>query len=336
MKQQTGVHRRFDPLTGRWILVSPHRTQRPWSGQKESVNSSQAPQHDPGCYLCPGIRRVSGKENPDYSGTFVFENDVPALLPHSDFEGDDSDLFRSEPAVGTARVLCFSPRHDLTLADFDQEQFLQVIETWKEQAGDLGKTYRWVQIFENKGAAMGASSPHPHGQIWASAHLPVEAQREDENQQGYFQKYGQPMLLDYAAQECEREIRVVVKNEDWVILVPYWATWPYETLVLPRFPISSILDLDEQKSEALAEVLSILLKGYDRVFETSFPYSMGWHMAPFLTDHTDHWTLHAHFYPPLLRSATVRKFMVGYEMLGESQRDLTPETGAQRLREVCS
>ncbi|MBT3785223.1 UDP-glucose--hexose-1-phosphate uridylyltransferase [bacterium] len=335
MSAQLGVHRRFDPLSGRWILVSPHRTQRPWSGQKEKAAEASSRTHDSKCYLCPRVTRVSGVVNPDYQETYVFENDVPALLPESSHVGEASSLFRSEPAVGTARVLCFSPRHDLTLADFNQSQFLQVIEAWKTQAAELGKTYRWVQIFENKGAAMGASSPHPHGQIWASSHLPLEMQREDENQANYFEKHKTNMLLDYAKQECIREVRVVVRNSDWIALIPYWATWPFETMILPLKHVTRFEDLDHGLSETLAEVLGRLLKGYDRLFETSFPYSMGWHMAPFHEENISRWTMHAHFYPPLLRSATVRKFMVGYELLAEAQRDLTAEDCAQRLRKVC-
>lgn len=335
MKESTGVHRRFDPLSGRWILVSPHRTQRPWSGLQEASPASNLQRHDSSCYLCPRMTRVSGAKNPDYHTTFVFENDVPALLPDSESRVQNSELFRTEPAMGTSRVICFSPRHDLTLTEFNHSQFLEVINTWIEQAEELGQTYKWVQIFENKGSAMGASSPHPHGQIWASKHLPTEAQREDDNQRVYYERNGSPLLTDYASEESKLEERVVLENGDWLVVVPYWATWPFETLLLPRHQIRSLVELDESLRRSLIAIMTSLLKGYDNLFQTSFPYSMGWHMAPFLTSETSHWILHAHFYPPLLRSASIRKFMVGYEMLGESQRDLTPESAASRLKEVC-
>ena len=280
--------------------------------------------------------RVSGEKNPDYQNTFVFENDVPALLPDSDHKMQHSELFRSEPAIGTSRVICFSPRHDLTLAEFDHQQFLKVVDTWIEQAKELGRNHQWVQIFENKGSTMGASSPHPHGQVWASKHLPTEARTEDENQLNYFKRNGSPLLTDYIAEESGLHERIVMENEDWVVVVPYWASWPFETLLVPRSKVHSLIGLEQPLRVTLVQILGDLLRGYDNLFQTPFPYSMGWHMAPFLTSDLQHWTLHAHFYPPLLRSASVRKFMVGYEMLGESQRDLTPESAAKRLREVCS
>lgn len=326
-------HRRLNLLTGESILVSPHRTKRPWQGRQERPPQEDRPQYDPTCYLCPGNTRASGDKNPTYDSTYVFTNDYAALLPDvPDSPPPDNPLLVTQSVRGTCRVLCFSPRHDLTLPLMALPDIHHVIDVWAEQVIELGQTYRWVQVFENKGEAMGASNPHPHGQIWAGDWLPNEIAAEDRNQKAYYEAHGSPLLLDYARLEIERGERVVVSNELWVAVVPYWAIWPFETLLLPRRPFLRLPDLDNGARDALADILKRLLIKYDNLFEISFPYSMGWHAAPNDDSDDAHWQLHAHFYPPLLRSATVRKWMVGYEMLAEAQRDITPEQAAERLR----
>jgi UDPglucose--hexose-1-phosphate uridylyltransferase len=329
-------HRRQNPLTGEWVQVSPHRTQRPWLGQVEKGPGQTRPAYDPNCYLCPGNTRAGGARNPDYSSTYVFTNDFAALLPDVPEVGAKSyaphPLLHAQATPGTCRVVCFSPRHDLTLAEMPLPQIRRVVDAWTEQVADLGKSYRWVQVFENKGEVMGASNPHPHGQVWALDALPNEPAKEEERQKAYFAEHGRPLLVDYAGLELERAERLVVSNQDWLALVPYWAVWPFEALLLPRRPVLRLPDLAGDERDALADILKRLLTRYDNLFEMSFPYSMGWHGAPLDSDDYPHWQLHAHFYPPLLRSATVKKFMVGYEMLGEPQRDITPEQAAERLR----
>ncbi|MGB0582075.1 MAG: UDP-glucose--hexose-1-phosphate uridylyltransferase [Limisphaerales bacterium] len=325
-------HRRWNPLRGEWILVSPHRTKRPWQGQTEAVAESR-PSHDSGCYLCPGNERAGGVRNDAYEDVFVFQNDFAALLQERAEESDSNDdLFRADPVSGECRVICFSPRHDLTLAQMPPQDIRRVVDLWAEQSADLGQRWKWVQVFENKGAAMGCSNPHPHGQIWAGDFLPNEVAREDESQATYFDKHDSRLLLDYAERESGGE-RVVVENDLWLAVVPYWATWPFETLLLPKHDLRRLERIEAPARDALAEVLSALLIRYDNLFQCSFPYSMGWHGAPDGGDAAEHWTLHAHFYPPLLRSASVRKFMVGYELFAEAQRDLTAEQAAARLRE---
>lgn len=330
-------HRRFNPLTGEWILVSPHRTLRPWQGQQEATGGDRRPAHDPTCYLCPGNRRAGDATNPAYTDTFVFTNDFAALLPDTPPTAKStSDLFRTEPVRGECRVICFSPRHDLTLPEMSVDQIGRVVDVWADQTAELGAKYRWVQVFENKGAVMGCSNPHPHGQIWASDFLPRAAEQEDISQRRHLHVHGKSLLLEYAEAELRDGTRVVEENRHWVMLVPYWATWPYELLLIPRFPVKRLPDLKPEHRVALAEILKKSLTRYDNLFATSFPYSMGWHGAPTDDGVHDHWQLHAHFYPPLLRSATVKKFMVGYEMLAEPQRDLTPEQAANRLRDVST
>lgn len=331
-------HRRLNALTGDWVLVSPHRTKRPWQGKQEAAPSSNRPAHDPSCYLCAGNTRANGEVNPDYTSTYVFQNDFSALLP-ADGEAAPSagpDLLKAEAANGVSRVICFSPRHDLTLPEMTVTEIAQVVDVWAAQTEELGKTYRWVQIFENKGDIMGCSNPHPHGQIWASDFLPNEAVKEDRQQREYQAAHGKPLLLDYLQTELTQKERIVAENDHWVVLVPYWAVWPYELLLLPRRHVLRMTDLTPEERRALADILKRALTRYDNLFQISFPYSMGWHGAPTGAEETSdasHWQLHAHFYPPLLRSATVKKFMVGYEMLAEAQRDITPEQAAQTLRD---
>nr|WP_321456059.1 UDP-glucose--hexose-1-phosphate uridylyltransferase [uncultured Cohaesibacter sp.] len=328
-------HRRYNPLKGEWVLVSPHRNKRPWQGQQEKLVIEEKPRHDPGCYLCAGNTRNSGAVNPDYKGPFVFPNDFPALLEDTPVGGTTGDpLFRADNVRGTARVMCFSERHDLTLPELAVEDIRKVVDVWSEQIIDLGAHYDWVALFENKGSVMGCSQPHPHGQIWASDFLPNEVAIEDTYQARFYKENGEVLLVRYAASEVEKHERIVVENDDWVAVVPWWATWPFETLLLPKRHVLRLPDLTEAERNNLADALKRLCTKYDNLFETEFPYTMGWHGAPTREGKFDHWQLHAHFYPPLLRSATVRKFMVGYEMLAEAQRDLTAETAAERLRSL--
>lgn len=327
-------HRRYNPLTGEWLLVSPHRTKRPWQGQQEVNPWPQSQSHDPGCYLCPGNARVGGEHNPDYRTTFVFTNDFAALMPQVPAAPQANDpLFQIQAEAGTSRVICFSADHAKTLPLLDDEEILAVVKTWMREAAELGKSYPSVQIFENKGAVMGCSNPHPHGQIWAQQHLPTLVAKEDEQQRNYLLAQGSSLLLDYAHKELAAAERLVCENDHWLVVVPFWAAWPFETLLLPKQARARITELSEVEQLSLGNILRDLTARYDNLFECSFPYSMGWHGAPFSAEDASHWQLHAHFYPPLLRSASVRKFMVGYEMLGEPQRDLSPEQAAARLRE---
>ena len=327
------VHRRQNPLTGRWVLVSPHRTQRPWLGQIEPQAAPDLQVHDANCYLCPGNKRANGATNPNYEGPWAFQNDFPALLLGSNADIEAQDLFRAEVVSGECRVICFSPNHSLTLPQLSKEQVRSVIDCWAAQSSELGTQYTWIQLFENKGAAMGCSNPHPHGQLWASSHVPDEPAIEDVRQRAYLAETGHSLLTEVAAQEAGGP-RVVIETPDWLVIVPWWAVWPFETLLMPRFSVQRIEHLNAAQRDGLADVLRELTARYDNLFGCPFPYSMGWHGAPYLPGDHSHWILHAHFYPPLLRSAAVRKFMVGYEMLAEAQRDLTPEQAAERLRLV--
>ncbi|MFN7726425.1 MAG: UDP-glucose--hexose-1-phosphate uridylyltransferase [Rubrivivax sp.] len=327
-------HRRHDPLSDRWVLVSPQRNLRPWQGRTEAADTEARPAHDPSCYLCAGNTRANGETNPAYTGPWVFTNDFPALMadvPAPAAETGGSGLFRSEPARGTSRVICFSPDHARSLPELTTAELEAVVDTWCAQTQELGERWPWVQVFENKGALMGCSNPHPHGQVWASDFVPELPAREDQTQRQWLQRHGEPMLLAVAREEAVLGDRVVAVNDDWLALVPHWAQWPFETLLLPRFAVQRLPALNAAQRSSLADVVHQLTVRYDNLFNCSFPYSMGWHGAPGQAD-APHWQLHAHFYPPLLRSATVRKFMVGYEMLAEAQRDITPEQAAALLR----
>ncbi|XP_059487560.1 galactose-1-phosphate uridylyltransferase [Neocloeon triangulifer] len=341
-------HIRYNPLKDEWVLVSPHRMLRPWTGQVEKPDDKEgqntADLNNP---LCPGAKRSSGVVNPIYESTYTFTNDFPALLeeiPEPKDEGEADGLFRTKAAKGTCRVMCFHPRSDISIPLMSVEEITKVIQKWISETKELGEKYAWVQVFENKGATMGCSNPHPHCQIWASDFVPNEGRVKNENQLKYFQKKGKIMLGEYATQEIEKKERVVFANADWVVVVPYWAVWPFETMILP-IPKESLplpkrfTDLTTSQEKSLADAMKVITTKYDNLFLTSFPYSMGWHGAPtgkHLTENMDHWVFHGIYLPPLLRSATIKKFMVGYELLAQAQRDLTAEQAAERLRNCSS
>jgi UDPglucose--hexose-1-phosphate uridylyltransferase len=330
-------HRRFNPLTREWVLVSPHRTQRPWQGQVEDVAAPSSMPYDPTCYLCPGNTRAGGVKNPFYTSTFVFDNDFAALkLGTPAWESDEEGLLVAVGEAGRCRVVCFSPAHDLTLARMEVADIEQVVNVWAEQFVDLGSDpiIRSVQIFENRGAMMGCSNPHPHGQIWANQHLPNELSKEAASQKAYFQAHSSTLLSDYLVLEERKQERLVCSNAHFVVLVPFWAIWPFETIVISRRPVASLDELDHSEHAALADILHQITVRYDNLFRTSFPYSMGFHQKPTDGEAHPYFHLHAHFHPPLLRSATVKKFQVGYELLAMPQRDITPEAAARQLREL--
>lgn len=330
-------HRRYNPLLDEWILVSPHRSQRPWQGQNETVTEDMRPEHDPSCYLCAGNVRANGIQNDNYTDCFVFENDFSALLKDEvSYQNNNTDLFQLKPERGINKVVCFSPKHNLTLPEMEISAIEKVVKTWQEQYIELGSHdyINYVQIFENKGSIMGCSNPHPHGQIWAQSSLPTQIAKTQQSLEDYYKKHKTSLLHDYLKEELKLQDRVVIENQHFVVLVPFWAIWPYETMIVSKRHFGNIIAMTNEESTAFAEILKAITVKYDNLFETSFPYSSGIHQAP--TDRTAHpeWHFHMHFYPPLLRSATVKKFMVGYEMLGEAQRDLSPEQSAAILRDL--
>lgn len=330
-------HRRLNPMTGEWIQVSPHRAKRPWQGKEESGTKIQKAEYDPDCYLCPGNDRAGNARNPDYDSTFVFTNDFSALKPGTPSrEINTGDLLVAKGEKGICRVICFSPRHDLTIPEMDNSQIREVVDVWIDEYRQLGtRDYiNYVQIFENKGEIMGCSNPHPHGQIWAQETIPGEPAKELTKQADYYNKHGRTLLEDYLDIEVDLGERLVAENDYFVVVVPYWAFWPFETLVISRRPFSRFTDMSEEEKDGLADIIKQITVKYDNLFEISFPYSAGFHPAP--TDGQEHpeWHFHMHFYPPLLRSATVKKFRVGYEMLGNPQRDITPEASAKLIKEL--
>jgi UDPglucose--hexose-1-phosphate uridylyltransferase len=327
-------HRRLNALTGEWVIVSPQRTDRPWQGQVEQPSAAKVPEYDPACYMCPRNQRANGEHNPDYKTTFVFDNDFPALRSDtSTAASHDHELLVAAGTPGMCRVVCFSPRHDLTLAMMTAAAIRHVVDVWAEEAAALARAegIQYIQIFENRGAIMGASNPHPHGQIWATQHLPNEILKEHTCQQRYYGARGSDLLGDYLALEVKAGERLVYSNDHFVALVPFWAIWPFETMVVATRAVRTLDSLSSPERDGLADVLKQLFVRYDTLFGVPCPYSMGFHIQPNLPDDMRHWRLHAHVYPPLLRSATVRKFMVGYEMLATPQRDLTPEAAAAKL-----
>jgi UDPglucose--hexose-1-phosphate uridylyltransferase len=330
-------HRRLNPLTREWVLVSPHRTERPWQGQVEAAPAPAQPEYDPGCYLCPGNSRAGGAKNPAYTSTFVFDNDYATLRPDTPpGQVAESGLLVAEAERGVCRVVCFSPRHDLTMSRMSAAELRIVVNTWTGQYEELGKLpfINYVTIFENRGEMMGCSNPHPHCQIWSNRNLPNEAAKEQASQLAYAQEKRTCLLCDYLALETKSGARVVCENESFAVVTPFWAVWPFETMVVAKHHWTGMDQLYEAGRDGLADILGQITRRYDRLFAAPFPYSMGFHQRP--TDSAPHpeWHLHAHFLPPLLRSATVRKFMVGYELMGTPQRDITPEAAAERLREV--
>jgi UDPglucose--hexose-1-phosphate uridylyltransferase len=332
-------HRRLNLLTGEHVLVSPHRTKRPWLGMVDSAPAAARPPYDPGCYLCPGNERAGGARNPAYTEIFLFDNDYAALLPGAEPESfERGRLLLAETERGLCRVLCYSPRHDVTLGNMEPAAIRRVVDAWTDQYAELGALpwIRHVQIFENNGAMMGASNPHPHGQIWAEEQIPNEPAKETERQALYLQEQKSCLLCDYLGLENAQQERIVCQNDSFTVLVPFWAIWPYETMLLSHAHRGALPDLSDMERGDLADILPRLIRAYDRIFDAPFPYSMGFHQRP--TDGESHpeWHFHAHFYPPLLRSTTVRKFMVGYELLAQPQRDITPESAAERLKNLVN
>lgn len=326
-------HRRLNILTGEWVQVSPHRSKRPWQGQVEKLPTNHRPDYDEQCYLCPGNARVGGEHNPDYPDVYAFTNDFAALQADIPDGKSDNGLLQSKSERGVCKVICFSPRHDLTIPQMETAQIKKVVDLWVDQCLEIGDLdfINHIQIFENKGAVMGCSNPHPHGQIWAQQSIPGEPAKKHARQAEYFDEHGASLLLDYLSQELEQSDRIIFENEHMVVLVPYWATWPYEAMIVPKRSMSRIIEMTDYERLALAEAYRYLTIKYDNLFETSFPYSAGIHQAPYDSQTYDCWQWHMTFYPPLLRSATVKKFMVGYELLANAQRDITPEFAASQL-----
>jgi UDPglucose--hexose-1-phosphate uridylyltransferase len=335
-RRHTAPHRRYNPLLDEWVLCSPHRLQRPWQGQVEDEVPETRLRYDASCYLCPGNSRAGGETNPDYATTYVFDNDFPALLPDNDGSPtDEGGLLVSAPATGRCRVLCFSPRHDLTLAAMSPSEIRPVVDAWAHETETIGSepAIQYVQVFENKGAMMGCSNPHPHCQVWATGHVPLIPSRKLVSQRAWLERHGRDLVGDYLERELAEGERIVCRNDHWVALVPWWAVWPFELMLIPVRRVPDLPSLAADERDALAEILQRVSVRYDNLFRTSFPYSMGFHGRP--TDGEEHpwWRLHAAYFPPLLRSATVRKFLVGFELTAEPQRDLTAEDAAARLRD---
>lgn len=329
-------HKRLNILTGEWVLVSPHRSKRPWQGQEESVSTETRPKYDKDCYLCSGNKRINGEFNPDYKDVFVFTNDFAAL--QTDFKpfSVNNGLLQAQGETGICKVVCFSPDHSKSLADMSSEEIQKVVKVWQNEYKDLGERadINYVQIFENKGAVMGCSNPHPHGQIWSQSTLPNEVEKKEKQQKAYFNKNKSSLLGDYLKQELELRERIIFENKSFVVLIPFWAVWPFETMIIPKKHQKCLLELTENETFEFAEAISVITDTYDKVFNTSFPYSSGIHQAPTNGKDNVHWHWHMSFYPPLLRSATVKKFMVGYEMFGSPQRDITAEMAAIRLKRL--
>ncbi|TPN86241.1 UDP-glucose--hexose-1-phosphate uridylyltransferase [Aquimarina algicola] len=328
-------HKRFNILTGEWVLVSPHRSKRPWQGQNETISNEIRPTYDPNCYLCPGNTRINGEKNPDYKDVFVFTNDFAALQVDSPNFSFNDGLLRAESEQGICKVICFSPDHSRSLADMKVDDINKVVRVWQKEYISLGSNdmINYVQIFENKGAVMGCSNPHPHGQIWSQSSLPNEVEKKDKQQENYYSQNNSSLLGDYLKQEVELNERIIYQNDHFVVLTPFWAIWPFETMIIPKKHYTDIAQISEQESLAFADSISKITKAYDKLFQTSFPYSSGIHQAPTNNKQNDHWHWHMSFYPPLLRSATVKKFMVGYEMFGSPQRDITAEQAVERIKE---
>ena len=329
-------HKRYNILTGEWVLVSPHRAKRPWQGQNEVLSNAPRPSYDPDCYLCAGNTRINGEVNPDYNDVFIFTNDFAALQTTSPLFSVDEGLLKAESEQGICKVVCFSPDHSKSLADMEVEAIVKVVEAWQNEFTILGsnENINYVQIFENKGAVMGCSNPHPHGQIWSQSTLPNEVEKKDVQQKKYYHNHKRTLLGDYLKQELELNERIIYQNDHFVVLAPFWAVWPFETMIIPKKAASNIATLSGVESLAFADAISKITKAYDALFQTSFPYSSGIHQAPTDGEANPHWHWHMSFYPPLLRSATVKKFMVGYEMFGSPQRDITAEQAVARLAEL--
>jgi UDPglucose--hexose-1-phosphate uridylyltransferase len=329
-------HKRFNILTGEWVLVSPHRAKRPWQGQNEEISTEKRPSYDKSCYLCATNTRINGEVNPDYKDVFVFTNDFAALQKDSPSFAVNDGLFKAQSETGICKVICFSPDHSKSLAQMEIEDIKKVVNAWQKEYKELGanESINYVQIFENKGAVMGCSNPHPHGQIWSQSTLPNEVDKKDQHQRAYFEKNKSSLLGDYLKQELEAKERIIFQNDDFVVLIPFWAVWPFEAMIAPKKAQKNILELSDSEAKNYAEAISVITQLYDKLFNTSFPYSSGIHQSPTDGEENEHWHWHMSFYPPLLRSATVKKFMVGYEMFGSPQRDITAEIAAKRLRDL--
>jgi len=328
-------HKRFNILTGEWVLVSPHRAKRPWQGQNEAVNNEKRPSYDENCYLCAGNTRINGEVNPDYKDVFVFTNDFAALQNDSPTFSVNDGLLKAESETGICKVICFSPDHSKSLADMSATEIQKVVFAWQREFKELSENpnINYVQIFENKGAVMGCSNPHPHGQIWSQSSLPNEVDKKNTQQLNYYNNNNSSLLGDYLAQELEKQERIIFENDGFVVLVPFWAIWPFEAMIVPKRHLANILEMTEAETLQYGEAISVLTKAYDKIFNTSFPYSSGIHQAPTDGNENKHWHFHMSFYPPLLRSASVKKFMVGYEMFGTPQRDITAEQAVKMIKD---